>query len=1186
MEKLLVIGLGGSGGKTLAFLMDELKFQLGDAFGGDLPDCWEFVHIDVPLKPDAIGKKLAAPVDQQGGTYVGLGATSYQEVDSAVYGKLQGSNPSAEDSLARWRPDKHEGGKILIASGAGAYRGIGRMVTVSRADHIHAQLSQVLQRLSRSEDLGKLESLTGETSTVSSSSVRALVVSSLVGGSGASMVLDVADILRSLNSKAGLNSTHTAAFLFTADVFGPQIAPTAGAGSLATISELVNSLRNTDSWSNKEWAALGASGLPKPQISGRGPFMIFPIGSASHGVPFGEEPEDVYRGFARMLAPVFVDDKLQNSFWSYVQTNALNDANSTPDNSRISETASVGADTKVRWAHFGGFGSATLTMGRKRYLEYASQRIAREAVELLVNGHGVNVNTQGNPDQRKRELAAELKDEFLLSLPLGYQKGTGFTPEALISAASPKTDREGIVNAYLSEIGSVFGNQPAQAIAAKLKAKLTAYEQALSAGSEAVTKSLRTWAEQLQTSVEDAYLNAVSQYGLEVAGLLLEELQSELTTLASQTLGGSPLLTQNPPPAGAISADVVGKLAKRGKEIVGPTAAAAVGVKKDIFGHFNFVITKQAGSSVRESLLDYVSNGLRGLKDSNSQLLTELVYSIQMKSQGTVTAEYREAPLAEWPRSGDDEVPDYFEPAVNEVMLESTKEFPTFFSTHIGQSVSPSSGTAIREAAKQIILQMEPDPNNPGEFRKIGGWSLERENDGSHPHLGRKASWYPSEISSAIGGLSKSAAEYQIAMGHESLLTYARAWVERRDSTFELFARQGFRDWLNPMSGSSPNLALQKERRTLLEGKMITALKYASPLVQVDEQMISRVHGNEALGLKFDFSTIPLGESDPVIAKMQNFWQGSSASVENNGSLEAALDITKDVTDVFISSRFTSPYVPLVFKSLTEPIRNEWTQSVASGSTSSFWQWRRARPLRNFVPMSQQTIDAFIQGWLVGRLSGHIQLQDNAYKTGYQKVRVWSAKGEWLEFDADPELLGVEGMGLKYSRPGQDNSGWNVPAILLEHFALSISKCQGMDLSPLDPYWAVVDMGLTLQKGDPSGNGLWGAVSTGLSPLQEFLTSTCSAQGVPGTQMERLSSNPDSESRRQASIEWLDQVNEYSKGLQSHKFEEDNFYTVNRVFEIAPEIQRACENLLFEMRDLPASASDNSSGGGQEIPDA
>lgn len=1179
MEKLLVIGLGGSGGKTLAFLMDELKFRLGEHFADGLPDCWEFVHIDVPRQPDTQGKKLAEPVDKQGGTYIGLGPTSYLDVDAAVVSKLSSATPSALEKLAVWRPEKHEASKIPISLGAGAYRAIGRMATISRAEHIHSQLSQAMYRLSKSQDLGKLESFSGGPLTGSSNAVRVLMVSSLAGGSGASMVLDVADLLRALDFD-GLDATHSVAFLYTGDVFGPEKAPTAGAGSLASISELINSLKNNDAWSSSDWAGMGASGLQKPTSSGRGPFMIFPIGSASHGVPFGDEPEDVYRGFARIMAPIMYNHDVQNSFWAYSITNALNDANNNPDNSRISETASTGTLNTTTWAHFGGYGSSTLTMGRERYLEYASQRLARETVELLVNGHGVGTNSDVNADQRKRELATELKESFLSKLPLGYNRGTGFAPEALISSASPKSTREGIVNNYLSDLGSVFGNQPAQAVAAKLKAKLTAYDQALSSGSDSVTQALRSWVESLQTSVEDAYLDAVSQYGLEVAGIILDELQSELTILASQTLAGSPLLSQNPPPAGAVAADVVSKLAKKGKEIVGPAAAAAVGAKKDIFGHFNFVITRQAGLSIKAALLDYVSNGLRPLKDNNQRLLRELVTELQMQGGGTVTAQYREASVSEWPKTGDNTVPSYFEPAVNEVMLESPSEFPKFFEDQIRQSVSSSQGSPLREAARQIILGMESDPNNPGEYRTITGWSLQRTDAGSHPHVGRTASWYPSEIIASIGGLSKSAGEYEIALGVGSLLSYSRNWIQRRDSAFERFGRQGFREWLNPMTGSSPDAALQKERRVLMESKIITALKYASPLVQIDEKMVVKIHGNQAIGLKFSFSTIPLADSDPLVDQMRKFWQATPVSSSNDDALDEALDPTSDgVREITIQSYFASPYVPLAFKSLTQPIRDEWTNAVSLDNRTSFWKWRRARPLRNFVPMAQKSIDAFVQGWLVGRISGHIQIDNNSYKPGYKKVRVWTEKSGWVDFASDPELLGVDGMGLSNNQPGFDNDGWNIPAILLENFSLAMAKCKGMDLTPLDPYWALVDMGLTLQKGDPQGNGLWGSVSKGLSPLQEYLSGSCSAQGVDGTQVEAIVGIGEPELRRNTAIEYVEQVLDYAKYLQNHNFDDQDFYNISRAYEYSPELQRACENLIVELRDLPINPSIQSSGG-------
>jgi hypothetical protein len=52
MYKFLVVGCGGSGGATLAYMMDQLKSELA-AHGIDrLPAGWQFLHIDVPNAPD------------------------------------------------------------------------------------------------------------------------------------------------------------------------------------------------------------------------------------------------------------------------------------------------------------------------------------------------------------------------------------------------------------------------------------------------------------------------------------------------------------------------------------------------------------------------------------------------------------------------------------------------------------------------------------------------------------------------------------------------------------------------------------------------------------------------------------------------------------------------------------------------------------------------------------------------------------------------------------------------------------------------------------------------------------------------------------------------------------------------------------------------------------------------------
>lgn len=163
MRRFLVVGCGGSGGSTLAYMMDQLASDLaehdlrqaqgsgqvsaqGSGVGsaraaGVLPAGWQFVHLDVPAAeepgPDGLGS-----VVEQGGRYLGLGPTSgaYAELDHAVSQRLQNNHALAE--IGTWAPRDPRKVSTPISVGAGQYRTIGRMITLARADEVRAGLTQ------------------------------------------------------------------------------------------------------------------------------------------------------------------------------------------------------------------------------------------------------------------------------------------------------------------------------------------------------------------------------------------------------------------------------------------------------------------------------------------------------------------------------------------------------------------------------------------------------------------------------------------------------------------------------------------------------------------------------------------------------------------------------------------------------------------------------------------------------------------------------------------------------------------------------------------------------------------------------------------------------------------------------------------------------------------------------------
>ena len=85
MRRFLVVGCGGSGGATLAFIMDQLRSELHAAGIDKLLAGWQFVQIDVPSAAET-GPEGLANVPEQGGTYIGCGpqGSSYAILDAAV----------------------------------------------------------------------------------------------------------------------------------------------------------------------------------------------------------------------------------------------------------------------------------------------------------------------------------------------------------------------------------------------------------------------------------------------------------------------------------------------------------------------------------------------------------------------------------------------------------------------------------------------------------------------------------------------------------------------------------------------------------------------------------------------------------------------------------------------------------------------------------------------------------------------------------------------------------------------------------------------------------------------------------------------------------------------------------------------------------------------------------------------
>ncbi len=238
MRSFLVIGLGGSGGKTIRYLKQSLGEWLGEiGWPSGLPQGWQFLHIDTPSTQEAPllpGRpELLPPIE-----YMSL------HRDGVPFGTVVERLTRKQTNFDGWWVDP-DFMNVPIAHGAGQYRAIGRVLGLDQQERIHTAIQGKITALRTADALGELQRLRATADEEGSGTYEErgepvlMIVSSLAGGTGAGLFLDIADMLRAEGEQWLDNSFG---ILYAADVF-QSLAAGARAGvhpnTAAALAELL-----------------------------------------------------------------------------------------------------------------------------------------------------------------------------------------------------------------------------------------------------------------------------------------------------------------------------------------------------------------------------------------------------------------------------------------------------------------------------------------------------------------------------------------------------------------------------------------------------------------------------------------------------------------------------------------------------------------------------------------------------------------------------------------------------------------------------------------------------------------------------------------------------------------------------------------------------------------------------------
>lgn len=946
MRPFLILGLGGSGGKTIRYLKQSLHEWLREiGWSEGLPQAWQFLHIDTPQTQDSPvlpGSPAILPPNE----YLSL------HKDGVPFSSVVDRLERRGTDFDGWWVDP-DYMIVPIAHGAGQYRAIGRILGLDQQTTILDRIQGKIAALNSSDSFGQLSQLRsaaqGSGAFVEAPQPVAMIVTSLAGGTGAGLFLDISDMLRAEGDQWLDNSFG---ILYAADVFR-TLASGAQAGvhpnTAAALAELLNGV-----YAGGSVTVAGDS----RQISRSGPAFPFLVGHANtKGVVFGDQT-DVYRVMGRCLSAVMTDPKVQDDFVVYTAANWLAAAGSYGDGGGPRHMLMEPPHRGV----LQGLGYAEVDLGIERFKTYAERRIARDAIQVLVDGHRIQTaGSERYEGQTPEEISRQLAEDRL----------TGFLNRAGINERGP--DQNQIVDAIalpFAERQRITGSIATQVYSAVTetigtKARVDDWMDAVVDQAELVApgkneeydsrlrEQARIWTEAVTGRLTDALGSVIADVGLAVAldliGLVSAELDQIATELEQERLEFESYTAHVRSNVQAIFSELSGQV---GAEHDAVPRACATAVETLIFQRMeekSRFIARELVRDLNQAVIGPLAEAIRfSLADLQRKLRPDDVQA---------------APIDGWPRhhpARDQAVPDDLIPGKTVALVIGHDTFPRLFEDLLSQSLG-SANQALEDRWREVRHRVVT-----GDFLDTSATSRGRD---AQPLFETVARWQPSEAI-LLGGDPDRPARFRLHTERDEVVARAQAWMQREGSTFNDFLGLGFRSYLQEPN-DKVDARTARERETAFQKALDAAFQAAEPLVHIDPVRLTQIHGKSLT------SHVVPGEI-PLRNHRLERWVIDFLDSRVGPSPDGGHDnLTQDdrVRRISVYSMLDGALHPAVFKSVNEPIADGYRNAMNSGKLHDFWKWRRSRPLVQSIPLPMPLVRALIRGWFLARFLGLLSVE-------------------------------------------------------------------------------------------------------------------------------------------------------------------------------------------------------------------
>jgi hypothetical protein len=1023
-----------------------------------LPEAWQMLWVDSVSEQS---KDLFAAPLLPNTQYVGLVpiGLAYEDLRKTLEQSVQ--RHELQSALAGWVPYTVP---IDITAGAGQARAIGRVISAAQLAHLKGALDQANARLNGVSVISELQEVAGLFGLASDNVTKSplvIVVSSVAGGSGSGMFLDVVETLKNVNPDFR-QPKGIITVLYTPDVFsnlgemGTQIPPNTLAALMETTSGVL-----AGGLSSSSSSVLSGRGLTGRSAHGFGAKCNFLIGASNKNVSLGTQ-EDVYYAVGESLGSIVADDKVQETLEAFTLTNVFlqtGQAMLVNDESRLS----LDSDD-MQSMPFSALGMGRVSIGTDRFGEYLTQLVSRDVTELLLWPDFDPRRRDGDVRKTREEIiderVADGWDRFLKDSGLNERDPANDVVDALVDPQIAHRLQQwasaGLAKASAAAGGgtlppaqwSMLFTQYFDNHIATVRAQETAncYDQATE------------WTARIGVRIVELVEQLAMSSGLVVTGRLLERLvdemvfvQSELINEASTKRSHTQLMNGRVQQALNVGAN---KLSPADEAVAQALQMLRIGAE--------LLVDADRFELAAALLKDLTENMLRPL--------TKAVETSRARLSDGANAQKLDDGLPNpW-----ETMPQYGKPVPTQLKPGSTERVliqPEAYEAELASIVRACLANAQDRDAWRIVLR---------ERAALGselGTGVRRRASIFTTSVG----WVPADPQATSARVSGVKAEFVLPKAVQNIQDVIEPWLADVEAAGDLarFLRQGLVDFVE--SGTPDQ---QVNRQNQFIGAFTEALAISSPFVQVNAAVRSVLHPNVTGGISALVSTIPFTDGHSLYPRVESALV--SAGLWNSQS--AKWFATGKVDSISIFTMSDRAMMPMAFDNVMRPIAASWAVNSGNSRTRrSFWSNRRARPLVEFIPVGRERLGEMTRGWFLAALLGQRTMEYD--DGGGWRVGVWSHDARGMVPFPFPLL------------ESSDTAKVDLPAAIMKSLTIALVQVNTAgNLEPLRPYHRLMDLGS--EAGMRRQLGLWiktGRPADSGAPVPDWST----AGPADGTMDER-----------------------------------------------------------------------------------